>query len=217
MATVGGSIQKRRKSYAAVGRGGQYIIVVPVLNMIAVTTGGGFGDFDQIAPMLLAAFGDIEQPLPANLTGIAQLEAAVTRVMQPPAPEAVAAFPDTAKAISGQNFVFEPNPTTIEILGFEFNDAGQTTFHFAAGGNEMLSGPVALDGVYRLFPGKYDLPMGLRGHWADERTFVLQYDSIANNDHGTLRMRFEGDHVVIESLETAHEVSVTFEGSLQIP
>jgi hypothetical protein len=81
----------------------------------------------------------------------------------------------------------------------------------------MASGPVALDGVYRLFPGDYNLPMGLRGYWADDQTFVLEYDAIANNDHGTLRMRFEGDHVMLEAQETAHETGVTIEGSLQNP
>jgi hypothetical protein len=59
--------------------------------------------------------------------------------------------------------------------------------------------------------------MGLRGYWSDDRTFVLEYDTIANNDHGTLRMRFEGHHVVLERLETAHEVSARVEGSLQNP
>jgi CubicO group peptidase (beta-lactamase class C family) len=206
------------RSYAAVGRGGQYIIVVPDLNLIAVTTGGGLPDFDLIAPFIIASLGDdLAHPLPDNPAGVAQLEAAVTTVAQVPDPQPVAVLPDTARLISGQTFVFEPNPTTIESLRLEFNESGEATFQFMASAYGTVSGPVALDGVYRLFPGSYDLPMGLRGYWADDQTFVLEYDAIANNDHGTLRMRFEGDIVVVESRETAHEVGVTIEGSLQNP
>ena len=36
-------------SYRADGRGGQYVIVVPSLDLVIATTGGGF-DFDEIAP-----------------------------------------------------------------------------------------------------------------------------------------------------------------------
>jgi CubicO group peptidase (beta-lactamase class C family) len=201
-------------SYRADGRGGQYIVVVPSLNLVVTTTGGGF-TLDDIAALLLAALAT--EPLSANPDGVAELEAAVTTVAQPPTPVAVAPLPETARLISGQTFVFEPNPTTIEALGLEFNDSGEATFHFTASGYGMVSGPVALDGVYRLFPGSYNLPMGLRGYWADDQTFVLEYDAIANNDHGTLRMRFEGDHVVVEAQETAHEVGLTVEGSLQNP
>jgi hypothetical protein len=159
----------------------------------------------------------MDEHLPANPEAVGELEAAVASVAQPPIPTSIAAFPETAVEISGQTFVLEPNPTTIETLALEFTASGEATFHFQAGGNVMVSGPVALDGVYQLFPGAYDLPMGLRGYWSDDRTFVLEYDTIANNDHGTLRMRFEGHHVVLERLETAHEVSARVEGSLQNP
>jgi hypothetical protein len=204
------------QAYNADGRGGQHIAVVPAWKLMVVTTGGGFA-WDGIVPLLLDALSDMSETRPANPDGVAELEAAVTTIAQPPAPMAVAPLPETARLISGQTFVFEPNPTTIESLNLEFNDSGQATFHFAAGGHGMVSGPVALDGVYRLFPGSYNLPMGLRGYWANDQTFVLEYDQIANNDHGTLRMHFEGDYVVVESQETAHEVGVTIEGTLQNP
>jgi CubicO group peptidase (beta-lactamase class C family) len=204
------------QAYNADGRGGQHIAVVPAWKLMVVTTGGGFA-WDGIVPLLLDALSDMSETRPANPDGVAELEAAVTTIAQPPAPMAVAPLPETARLISGQTFVFEPNPTTIESLNLEFNDSGQATFHFAAGGHGMVSGPVALDGVYRLFPGSYNLPMGLRGYWANDQTFVLEFDQIANNDHGTLRMHFEGDYVVVESQETAHEVGVTIEGTLQNP
>lgn len=63
----------------------------------------------------------------------------------------------------------------------------------------------------------YNMPQGLRGYWADAQTFMLESDEIAKNDHVILRMRFEGDRVAIESQETAHELSVKFEGRIEKP
>lgn len=204
------------EAYSAIGRGGQRIIVVPAWNLMVVTTGGGF-DFSEIESLLLDTLADMGEPLPANPAGVAQLEAALTSVAQPPEPESVIDLPDTARAISGETFVFGPNPLEIDTLSFEFNDSAEATLHITLDGSPMASLPIALDGVYRLFPGDYNLPMGLRGHWADDQTFMLEYDTVANNDHTLIRMHFEGDHVVVEGHETAHEVGVTFEGSLLNP
>jgi CubicO group peptidase (beta-lactamase class C family) len=51
--------------FAAEGRGGQYIRVLPQLNMVIVTTGGGF-EWNDITPLLAPAMVDITEPLPAN-------------------------------------------------------------------------------------------------------------------------------------------------------
>ncbi len=72
--------------------------------------------------------------------------------------------------------------------------------------------PIGLDGVHRLFPGDYNLPQGQRGYWADAKTFVLDHDEIANNVHVIFRLRFEGNHVVVEGQETSLELGVRFEG-----
>ena len=40
--------------FAAEGRGGQYIRVIPQLNLVIVTTGGGF-QWNEITPLLIPA------------------------------------------------------------------------------------------------------------------------------------------------------------------
>ena len=204
-------------SYRADGRGGQYIIVVPSLNLIIVTTGGGF-DFDEIAPLLVQAIGDMSKPLPANPDGVAALEAAVTAVAQAPQPRPVPPLPKTARVVSGQTFVFGPNPAGMKAARFEFNDSATATMRITFAENRQPQAwPVGLDGVYRMSKGEYGAPQGLRGYWADAQTFVLEYAGITNNDHIMFRMRFAGDRVVVEAQETAHELGVRFEGRLQQP
>jgi CubicO group peptidase (beta-lactamase class C family) len=211
-------------AYSANGRGGQHIIVVPAWNLIAVTTGGGF-EFNEIEPLLVSSLVDMKKPLPSNPAGVAQLEAALAAISQPPAPKPVAPLPETARVISGKTFVFEPNPLEIEKLHLEFNDSAEAILYVTFTSSKMppwASGqmppwPIGLDGVYRLFPGDYNLPQGQRGYWADAQTFVLEHDKIANNIHVILRMRFEGDRVMVKGQETSLKLGVRFEGRLEKP
>ncbi|HMN29243.1 MAG TPA: serine hydrolase, partial [Caldilineaceae bacterium] len=110
--------------YAAIGRGGQRIQVWPAINTILVMTGGGI-DIDDIEPLLSPAFVDMNKPLPANPAGVAQLEAAINAVAQPPAPKPVAPLPAIAKQITGKTYVFEPNPLDIEQLSVSFDDSAE--------------------------------------------------------------------------------------------
>ena len=51
-------------------------MVVPALDLLVATTGGGFM-LDEIGPLLVAALADMTRPLPANPAGAARLQAAV--------------------------------------------------------------------------------------------------------------------------------------------
>jgi CubicO group peptidase (beta-lactamase class C family) len=202
--------------YAAIGRGGQRIQVWPAWDLMLVMTGEGV-DIDDIDPFLAPAFTGMAQPLRANHGGVAQLETALVAIAQPPAPEPVAPLPETAQAVSGQIFIFEPNPIEVEALGLEFDGSAEAMLHIRSIGGQMESWPVGLDGVYRMSMDDDGLPRGLRGGWADDQTFVLEYAGIAHNDHFTFRLHFEGDRALMEGQETAHDLGMRFEGRLEKP
>lgn len=203
-------------SYGMRGRGGQSMIVVPGWDLIIATTGGGF-EFDEIEPFLVAAIGDMENALPSNLQGVDQLEAALVKVAQPPEPKAVAPLPETARAISGNTYIFEPNPTNIETLRLVFDESSQATLDIKSFGGLLETLPVGLDGVYRMSNGNFDLPQGRRGEWIEADTFLIEYDNIGNNDHVFFKLHFAGDRLLMEAKETAHEGGYSFEGQLVSP
>lgn len=201
--------------FAAEGRGGQYIRVVPQLNMIIVTTGGGFA-WNDITPFLVPALVDIAEPIPANPSGMEGLDAALTAILQPPSPQAVPPLPKTAYDISGRTYAFEFSPLDIKTIRWEFDNSAEARL-FATFYNqpdrELL---VGLDGVYRMFPvGEHDFPMGLRGHWIDPQTFLFEYDTITNQDAYALELHFDGDTVTINARERTHEALMTLEGKVQ--
>ncbi len=197
--------------YAAIGRGGQRIQVWPAIDTILVMTGGGV-DIDDIEPFISPAFASSDKPLPANPSGTDRLAQALAAIPLPPAPRLVAPPPAIAREIFGKTFVFEPNPLEIVTLRAEFAGSAEAAVRIELSDGRVVSGPIGLDGIFRLSDGEYGLPQGMRGEWVDDRTFALEYDNIANNDHLFMRLSFADDRLVIESHETAHELGARAEG-----
>ena len=199
-------------SYSAEGRGGQYVIVVPRYNIVIAATGGGFF-IDQIAPLLLATLSDSNEPLPHNRKGMEQLKNALQKITDPPAAVPVGPLPEVARVISGNMYAIEMIPG--ESVGLEFMDGAEAIFNYTTpDSDEVISKPIGLDGVYRLSPGEYDLPEGRRGNWADDQTFVLEDEEIANQGHIVVKMRFIQDHVTLEVTDLTDGLVSQFEGTL---
>lgn len=201
--------------FAAEGRGGQYIRVLPQLNMVIVTTGGGF-EWNEIVPMIVPAMVDIAEPIPADPAGMEKLDAALTAVRQPPSPQAVPPLPETARAISGKTYAFAFSPLDLRTIRWEFDDTAEAKLFVTFYNQPDRALLIPLDGVYRMYPiGEHDLLMGLRGRWIDAQTFLFEYDTIANHDAFTLELQFTGDTVTIRAKERTHQAVLTIEGKAQ--
>ncbi|HSL44020.1 MAG TPA: serine hydrolase [Anaerolineales bacterium] len=181
--------------FLAAGNGGQKIKVYPRLKMIMVMTGGGF-EYSEIEPYMLAAMSNLEQPLPANPAGVASLNAALVAISPSPQPEPVLPLPEIAKAISGETFVFEPNPL-LRSFRLDFDNSAEAIFQFELAnepGQRVLG--IGLDGVYRhSYSGR---PVIARGFWEDEKTFVMDYDEGPGITFYRFRLHFDGDGVLFE-------------------
>ena len=216
-------------SYDAVGNGGLRITVDPTLNLVLVTTGGGF-DVDEVVSYLVAAFVDLKNPLPANPDGKIRLAEVVASLPKPPDPQPVPSLPAMAGEISGKVFTFDPNPFLMESMRLDFNNSAEATVQFGfTDGQQTPSVPVGLDGLYRITPGLdldrafhvfvdfKNLAVGLRGAWVDEKTFQLEYDTLVNRYFYLLEMQFNGAQVSIQASERGTNAAATFEGHVQNP
>lgn len=201
--------------FAAEGRGGQYIRVIPQLNMVIVTTGGGF-QWNEITPLLIPAMINMAEPLPVNQPAGKQLDTTLALIQQPPAPQAVPPLPEMAHEISGKTYAFEINPLDLKTIRWEFSEAQEAKL-FATFYNqpdrELLIG---MDGIYRMHPiGEHELPMGLRCSWTDPQTLLFEYDTIANRIAYNLELNFQENSVTIQAKERTFASGFTVEGKLQ--
>lgn len=81
-------------------------------------------------------------------------------------PGPVAALPTMVRQISGRACTFDANPLGIESPTLELGGGNEGRMQIVQCGAEGPQGwPIGLGGVYRMTPGKYGLPQGLRGSW----------------------------------------------------
>ncbi|MFZ0533925.1 MAG: serine hydrolase [Anaerolineales bacterium] len=211
------------------GMGGQRILVIPGLNTILVTTGGGF-DIDQVIPYLTQALIDVGHALPENRSGFAELQAVLAKLSKAPQPLPVSLLPDVAKVISGKTIMLDENPLQIESLQLEFNETAEARIQFNfTDGRHSPWATIGLDGDFRNTTGVgidqairssleiENQAVGIRGTWTDAQTFALEYDTLTNRYVYRMLMHFEGNDVMIDLSEQVYGDQVTFSGHMQNP
>lgn len=183
--------------FRADGNGGQRILAVPKLDLVIVTTGGGFS-LDEAMPFVEAAATEGWQPLPANAAAVRQLAEAVALLSAVPKAEPVRSLPPAAAPLAGCTVSFGENPYAIHSLRIEFMlDKAVALVSFDA----MHESPtrqmvVGLDGRWRM--SRAGRPIAARGGWLDDATFVMEIDEGPGIAQYTLRLVLDGAGVRLE-------------------
>lgn len=133
--------------YFAVGRGGQFIRVIPALDAVIVVSSQDT-EWDKLVPYIEKTLVDTKKPLPANPTGEEKLKQALKAIRQPPAPQPVPPLPDMAKTISGRTFELENNPFHLATLRLNCDCPAEAIMHLTFDdGRPSWTVPIGLDGV----------------------------------------------------------------------
>jgi hypothetical protein len=153
--------------FYAMGRGGQYIHVIPSRNTIVVITAGE-DVINQVLPFLLKVLLSSGEELPANPSGQAELAAALVEVSQGSNLHPSASLPEKATEISGETFICDSNPVGVTSLRLDFNGPTEAGLSLQMNGQDIFW-PVGLDGKYRMATDG----QATSGFWEDKETFVL--------------------------------------------
>ena len=95
-----------------------------------------------------------------------------------------------AAKVSGVRYQFPLNPSRLEALSLTFGREPRLSVKYLG---EDLSFPLSLDDRYKLGPyGPLHLLAGAKGRWTSENEFLLDLNFIANINHYTLKLRFDG-------------------------
>jgi CubicO group peptidase (beta-lactamase class C family) len=155
--------------YFAAGRGGQTVRVIPALNMVLVTTGGGF-DIPEIEDYLVLLLLRSNRSLPANPEGQAMLQETLTRIQQNGAVPTGVPTPEIARVVSNRPYQCEKNPLGLESARFDFSNPNVAVLYHRPFGQDMVW-EIGLDGRYRQLSPSGD---ALIGYWQDAQTFRLE-------------------------------------------
>jgi hypothetical protein len=180
-----------RQVYMAVGFNRQIIVVMPAIDVVLVATGTRHYSFARLIDLIMAAARSSE-PLSENAAAQSALARSITEAATD-RPSPVGPTPATAKEVSGKTWQFAPNTLNIRSLTLNLND-GDPSFAFVST-NSRNSGPIGLDGTHRIGgQGRFGVNAA-KGNWQDEKTFVLDLQTLGNNDARSFTLTFDGTNV----------------------
>jgi CubicO group peptidase (beta-lactamase class C family) len=180
--------------YFAAGRGGQDIRVIPALNTILVTTGGGF-DMTEIEDFLFPILVQSSRSRPANPEGEAALQKTLASIQQKETVPAVSAASQVAEAVSNRTYMCDSNPAGLQSLRMDFRDPEAAMLYQRLFGQDMVW-EIGLDGRYRqTIDGDAVL-----GYWEDVSTFHLEIFDIGTQVY-MVNFEEDGLQVIPEGAE----------------
>jgi hypothetical protein len=186
--------------FSAHGFGGQYLFVIPELDMIVVFTSGledpSFPLPKELVETYILPAIQSSEPLASNPQAFHILEATIKH-LEHPAAEPAAPLPEIARQISGKTFQITQDGsggqmfTTIS-LSFNSNSEYTSTTDWPIGGIHVMQG--GLDNVFRTDDG-----IALKGTWQDDHTFVEYHKPMAYQiDTSIQTYTFDGKTLTID-------------------
>jgi hypothetical protein len=117
-----------------------------------------------------------------------------------------------------QTFEFKHNPLDVKTLRLDFNpiepryemviETGRTDVP-----TRLLTGPIGLDGSFRINEKITQPLVGVKGNWTDENTFVLTSRLISEGQQSTYTLRF-GEATVDVAFHNDRDFAATFQGTM---
>jgi CubicO group peptidase (beta-lactamase class C family) len=187
-------------AYAALGRHGQVILVLPKLDIVAVLT-GAVEHSDQYYPLseLIERITEAvksDSALPPDAEGEAQLVTSV-RDAATEKPTPVSPVPELAQVSSGKTWRFANNALKVRTLKLNLMDV-DPTFELSVYPEEsnradtILSEPIGLDGRFRTKHQDFAV-VANKGAWVDDATFTLERRVLGHGEVFHWTFRFDGD------------------------
>ena len=197
----------RRGHFAAMGTGGQFLLVAPDRNLIAVATSKSRG-LAQFVPARL--FEDYVVPavesdhaLPDDETAVAELLGLAEPAKPSSTARPVPALPDVAIRVSGQTYETDANPFNTDNIRFVFDpDLDVARLRYTARETWDVAYEIGLDGVIR-FTETNDSVFAAVGEWTSPDTFRVDVEIVGYSTFDSWDFVF-GDDIV-----DVHEHSIT--------
>lgn len=193
--------------YSSHGFGGQYLFVIPDLDMIIVFTSGLEDPLFPTPKELVETYLLPAVKLPESITPNPQASQALKAIVEKlghPEPEPVASLPEIAKHISGKTFQITRDGSggqLFKTISFTFTDNDICTAEtlWSDGRRGVLRG--GLDNVFRMNDFEVNqrpVKAAFKGSWQDDHTFVAYVQDMSRVDIAIYTFTFDGEKLSID-------------------
>jgi CubicO group peptidase (beta-lactamase class C family) len=196
-------VDPERKAYFALGYHGQRILVIPEQDIVAVITATADAP-SAVEIGLIAKAVKSDGPLPSN-TSAQTLLAERIREAATEKPSQVGDSPTLAKIISGKVYRFSDNPLRLQSLILNL-EGPEPSYAYIIGParpsapTERFEGRIGLDGLYRMGSARPEGAVpAAKGHWSDDRTFVLQFEDLGGDNQRIAELSFDDNTIEVTS------------------
>ncbi len=184
--------------YMAVGYHCQVIMVLPELDIVAVTTARDFCPFGKLADLISGAVKS-QAALPPDPAGATLLANAIRNISDEK-PAETGATPEIASAVSGKTYKFPSNILNVKSLSLTFAEP-QPRYDLEIYPQDQtrpslkFSGPVGLDGLYRKGEPTASGIVATRGKWLDGHTLVVERQTLGTGEQQKWTLSFDGERL----------------------
>ena len=140
----------------------------------------------------------------------------------------VSHFHRVFQKVTGETYLLDPNPRAVESASLTFPGRAEALLYLTTSLDETqvnpadpqdwwsdVEWPVGLDDVYRISPGNFGVPLGMKGWWDSDETFVIHIDYIGNTQWSRMRFTFQGEQVTIEIRDEGEDDVTIINGRLE--
>ena len=194
-----------RDAFMARGRHSQLILVLPKFDAVVVMTGAlKVGEYLPTRYLIdgVAEAAKSDAALPADAAAQTLLEASIRKAATE-RPTPVGPAPELAKAVSGKTYRLDDNPLHLETFSLNLADPNPTWEVTAASGRTdrpatRFTGPIGLDGLFRMTPPSRRGVDAVKGTWLDDHTLVVDRRILGHGETERWTTTFDGDKVDIK-------------------
>jgi CubicO group peptidase (beta-lactamase class C family) len=205
-----------KQLYMAVGYHSQVIMILPRLDIVAVTTARDFYPLGRLADAISGAVKS-ESALPPDPAGANLLASKLSEISTEKATEAGVAS-EVASAVSGRTYKFPANALGLKSLSLTLVDPNprydfEVYMRDQTRPSLSFGGPIGFDGLYRKSEPTASGTFASKGKWLNGSTLEIERLALGMDEQQKWTLSFDGDRLNLRG-EDRDDREVSVDGEL---